>query len=99
MSIVVVPKRHVESVIDLTSEESGDLWRTSVEVHRRLDAAGLKDLSYLLNEGSSLSGKTVPHVHMLLMTYQEDDGIVRIKRTKTQEVSENHLIRIKQILR
>jgi len=60
--LLVIPKRHVEKIIDLTKEESDDsaeLQKVAISLMNKL---GHDNLSLFTKEGLS-SAKTVNHVH------------------------------------
>ena len=73
---LVVPKRHVAGVRELTEVELASLMQTvkmtSEKLHAYLQPAGF---NYGFNEGA-IAGQTVPHLHFHIMPRYADDGIV-----------------------
>lgn len=97
IGIVIAPQRHVETLLELSEEEYVDLCLTSRDVQKKLNAGGITELNYHLNEGTRISGKTVSHVHMLIFTRKEDDGIVSMIRPTSKVVSDEYLSEIKKL--
>ena len=60
--LLVIPKRHIENILDLTDMELHDInmiQKKSLEILQKL---GYKNISILLREGEK-TGRTVPHIH------------------------------------
>ena len=70
---LVVPRRHVPSVYDLTEAEQADVWRLAARVRARL-AAELAPAGFNvgLNDGPA-AGQTVPHAHVHVIPRYEGD--------------------------
>src|SRR5262245_46645455 len=61
---LVVPKRHVSSLFDLTAEEQAAVWALVAEVRAKLMAELQPDAFNVgLNDGSA-AGQTVMHAHV-----------------------------------
>lgn len=99
-AIVVVPKRHVTTVLDLNKEEYVDLCLTVWDVHKKLSETGIIDCescNYLLNEGPE-SGKTVDHVHYHFLTRKKNDKIQNMARPTKEKFNADRVEEIKKIL-
>jgi predicted RNase H-like nuclease/diadenosine tetraphosphate (Ap4A) HIT family hydrolase len=70
---LVVPRRHVASVCELTEAEQADLWRLAARVRARL-AAELAPAGFNigLNDGAA-AGQTVPHAHAHVIPRYDGD--------------------------
>lgn len=67
---LIIPRRHVGRLIDLTEEEGRRLWSVTRSVVEWLgDADGL---TIGINDGAA-AGQTVPHVHLHVITRNEGD--------------------------
>lgn len=97
-AIIIVPKRHVTTVLDLHEEEYVDLLLTARNIHKKLFDAGMTEFNYLLNEGTAISGKTVDHVHIHIFTRKENDGIQNMTRPTREKFNADHIEKIKKIL-
>lgn len=98
-AVMVVPKRHIETVLELSQEEYVDLFVTAREVHRKLVAeTGETEFNYLLNEGTQISGKTEKHVHLHVFSRKLDDGIVNMSRPNRRKYLDEEVKTLKQIL-
>lgn len=72
---LVIPKRQVERLEQLTPEEAAELGQALLMVARRvLAATGAADYNVLQNNGP-LSGQVVPHVHFHIIPRQANDGL------------------------
>ncbi len=68
---VVIPKKHVRWVTDLSQEEFGDMWKTVHTVTRKI-ASAIKPLftSYLTY------GLDVTHAHIHILPRESNDGFI-----------------------
>jgi histidine triad (HIT) family protein len=64
---LVVPRRHVETIFDLTDEEAGSLARTAVRAARMLRSALDLDGLIVVQRNGVVAEQTVPHVHLHLI--------------------------------
>ena len=72
---LVLPKRTVARLADLTSEEAAELGRQVVAIASKvLSATGAEALNILLNDGR-VAGQEVPHVHFHIIPRRADDGL------------------------
>ena len=70
---LVVPKRHVLSVFELTTEEQRDLWALVATVRQRLMVQFRPDAFNIgINDGSA-AGQTVAHAHIHVIPRRKGD--------------------------
>jgi diadenosine tetraphosphate (Ap4A) HIT family hydrolase len=70
---LIVPKRHVASLFDLTDEEQADLWRLVALVRGKLLAELRPDGFNLgVNDGAA-AGQTVMHAHVHVIPRRKGD--------------------------
>lgn len=70
---LVIPRRHVASLADLTAQEATAIWDLLAEARRRLDAERRPDGYNLgVNDGRA-AGQTVMHLHVHLIPRYEGD--------------------------
>ena len=73
--VLVIPRRHVESLYDLTEGEAAALMQQAVIVARGIrEVSGCSGLNVLQSNGA-VAGQTVFHVHLHLFPRFEGDGI------------------------
>lgn len=76
--VLVVPRRHAETLYDLHEDAAAAVMRLAVRVARTLRAelqpAGLS----LWQSNGRAAGQEVPHVHLHLQPRQPADGLVRL---------------------
>jgi diadenosine tetraphosphate (Ap4A) HIT family hydrolase len=72
---LVVPRRHVESYTDLSSEEVAQLAQAGrlVAAHLKSAVAGCEGVSLSLADGTS-AGQEVPHAHLHVIPRRHGDG-------------------------
>jgi rfaE bifunctional protein nucleotidyltransferase chain/domain len=70
--LLIIPRRHVEALAELTDEERQTIFALYQEGARRLEKKlGLKNFWLLLREGEGIkTGKTVNHLHFHLLPYE-----------------------------
>jgi diadenosine tetraphosphate (Ap4A) HIT family hydrolase len=61
--VLVIPRRHVGRVLDLTDAEFEDIWRVAREQLRRIEEASPDAFTIGINDGAA-AGQTVDHVHL-----------------------------------
>jgi diadenosine tetraphosphate (Ap4A) HIT family hydrolase len=93
---LVVPKRHVSSLFDLTAEEQAAVWALVAEVRAKLVAELKPDgFNVGLNDGSA-AGQTVLHAHVHVIPRRLGDtddprgGVRWILPKKAQYWGEGH---------
>jgi histidine triad (HIT) family protein len=74
---LIIPKRHAETIFDLTDLELANLFAVTKKITNALTAScGAKGFHYALNQGK-FAGQTVPHMHLHIVPRKEgDSGIV-----------------------
>jgi bis(5'-adenosyl)-triphosphatase len=71
--LLVIPKRVVERVNDLSAAELTDLWLLAQRISGMLEAKLLiKSFTFAIQDGA-LAGQTVPHVHIHILPRREGD--------------------------
>lgn len=60
--LLVVPKRHVEHILDITPAEMADVDELQDKGWALLQKLGYKSVSFIVREGDH-SGRTVTHIH------------------------------------
>jgi len=72
---LLVPKRCVERLAELTPMEAAELGRQTLALSRRvLAATGAEGCNILLNDGR-VAGQEVPHVHVHIVPRRAGDGL------------------------
>jgi len=69
---LVVPRRHVASVFDLSAGEYASLWSVVAAVRRRLTADGCPAFTIGVNDGPA-AGQTVSHAHVHVIPRRAGD--------------------------
>ncbi len=64
--VLVIPRRHVGRVLELTEEEFLDLWYVAREQMHRLEATSPDAFTIGINDGQA-AGQTIAHVHLHVM--------------------------------
>ena len=99
-SFMVLPKRHVAALKDLTTEELEEfitVWHTSyVELMTKFNS---NTGNMLLNEGS-VAGQTVPHLHahIFIREGEHEGEIVNMARPQRTAISPERISEIKSII-
>lgn len=75
--VLVVPRRHVETLDALDDEDAADLLRLAVRVAGALKAEYGDSYSLWQSNGEA-AFQEVPHVHLHLLTRRDRDGLLRI---------------------
>jgi len=79
-SLLVVPKRHVYSITDLTAEELSDMAQTIALATNNIKAnLNPEGANIFLNEGE-IAGQTIPHLHFHIVPRTNGDGLENFKR-------------------
>ena len=72
---LVIPKRHVENIFDLNSEESKAIMDACVYVANKLkEKLGVENIN-LLNNSGTLAGQVVMHFHMHIIPRYADEPL------------------------
>ncbi|XP_011628672.1 bifunctional bis(5'-adenosyl)-triphosphatase/adenylylsulfatase FHIT isoform X1 [Amborella trichopoda] len=71
--VLVCPRREVKRFVDLTVEETSDLWLTAQKVGARLEAHyNASSLTFAVQDGPQ-AGQTVPHMHVHILPRKGGD--------------------------
>lgn len=71
---LIVPKRHVRSIFDLSEEEQAAVWRLVAQVRAKLTGElHLDAFNIGVNDGQA-AGQTVPHAHIHIIPRREGDS-------------------------
>jgi diadenosine tetraphosphate (Ap4A) HIT family hydrolase len=70
--VLVIPRRHVGRVLDLTDEEFADLWAVARDQLRRLQVGNPDAFTIGINDGAA-AGQTVAHVHLHIIPRHHGD--------------------------
>lgn len=82
MSLLAIPKRHVESITRMSPKELSDISQLiALAVNKVKAEIRPEGLNVLLNEGE-IAGQTVNHLHFHIIARQENDGVSNLMRTK-----------------
>ena len=76
--VLVVPRRHVETLFDLDEDTAAHLMRVAVRIARAADAVFALDGLNLWQSNREAGGQEVPHVHLHVQPRMSDDGLLRI---------------------
>jgi len=74
--LLVIPKRHVPTIFDLTEEEAASLMRHVVRVARAVRSAFDPDGLNVFQNNGVVGFQTVPHVHVHILPRYAGDGWV-----------------------
>ncbi|KAG6751429.1 hypothetical protein POTOM_045967 [Populus tomentosa] len=71
--VLVCPRREVKRFIDLSADETSDLWLTAKKVGRQLESFYIAtSLTFTIQDGPR-AGQSVPHVHVHIIPRKEGD--------------------------
>lgn len=76
--VLVVPRRHVDTLFDLDEDTAGQLMRVAVRIARAADAVFAPDGLNLWQSNREAGGQEVPHVHLHVQPRITGDGLLRI---------------------
>lgn len=71
--VLVCPRREVKRFVDLTSDETSDLWLTAQKVGSVLEQHHKASSLTLAIQDGPQAGQTVPHVHIHILPRKGDD--------------------------
>ncbi|XP_047154775.1 bifunctional bis(5'-adenosyl)-triphosphatase/adenylylsulfatase FHIT isoform X1 [Vigna umbellata] len=71
--VLVCPKREVKRFVDLTGDETSDLWLTAQKVGKQLESYHKASSLTLAIQDGPQAGQTVPHVHIHLIPRKSGD--------------------------
>ena len=95
-SLMVIPKRHVYSITELSGGEASDFMQMIVMATNKIKAnLNPEGINIFLNEGE-IAGQTVPHLHFHIVARSENDGLENFKRNGDKKIiTEEALNKIK----
>ena len=70
---LVIPKRHVGTIFEVTREELGELWDALNQAKQEIDAEFNPDSYNIGINGGPAAGQSVPHLHIHLIPRYEGD--------------------------
>lgn len=76
--VLVVPRRHVETLFELDEDTAAQLMRVAVRIARAADAVFAPDGLNLWQSNREAGGQEVPHVHLHVQSRMKGDGLLRI---------------------
>ena len=76
--VLVVPRRHVDTLFDLDEDTAAHLMRIAVRIARAADAVFAPDGLNLWQSNRAAGGQEVPHVHLHVQPRMSGDGLLRI---------------------
>ena len=76
--VLIVPKRHVETLYELDEDTAGRLMALAVRVARALAADGAPPRLNLWQSNGHAGGQEVPHVHLHVQPRRVGDGLMRV---------------------
>ncbi len=89
--LLVIPKRHVETVWDPDAETAADLFRVVPKIARALrESLNLAGMSIWQSNGKP-GGQEVPHVHVHLMPRHAGDGLLRVYPERVEKAGRGQL--------
>ena len=84
-ALLVVPKKHVKNILDLSSEEYSDFCTLIRESYQTLANHQRDKFNILINEGL-LANQNIPHLHAHIFTRTEKDGIKNMTRNNRKNI-------------
>jgi len=76
--VLVVPRRHVDTLFDLDEDTAAQLMRIAVRIARAADGVFAPDGLNLWQSNRAAGGQEVPHVHLHVQPRMSADGLLRI---------------------
>ena len=89
--LLIVPKRHVETVCDLGENDASRLFRVVPRIARALQAALRPDGISMWQSNGHGAHQEVPHAHIHLMPRYVGDGLLRIYPTRVANAPREQL--------
>ena len=78
-SFLIIPKRHVSSLVDTTKDEASELIDLQKMLMAKIKSNISNQINCFINEGP-IAGQTIPHLHLHVVARFENDGIQNFKR-------------------
>nr|XP_028955371.1 bifunctional bis(5'-adenosyl)-triphosphatase/adenylylsulfatase FHIT [Malus domestica] len=91
--VLVCPRREVKRFVDLTADETSDLWITAQRVGSRLESYHKASSLTLAIQDGPEAGQTVPHVHIHILPrkggdFEKNDEIYDALDEKEKELTQ-----------
>ncbi|XP_042030566.1 bifunctional bis(5'-adenosyl)-triphosphatase/adenylylsulfatase FHIT-like [Salvia splendens] len=91
--VLICPRRDVKRFIDLTGDETSDLWLTAQKIGRQLESYHKASSLTLVIQDGPQAGQTVPHVHIHILPrkggdFEKNDEIYDAIDAKEKELKE-----------
>lgn len=91
--MLVCPRREVKRFVDLTTDETSDLWIAAQKVGSRLETYHKASSLTLTIQDGPQAGQTVPHVHIHIIPrkggdFEENDEIYDALDEKEKELKQ-----------
>lgn len=98
LSLIAIPRRHVESITELTFEESADLMQiTAMVVNYLRVKINAEGFNIFLNEGE-IAGQEVKHLHFHIVARSADDGLENFHQIEPcKEITMEELEELKEL--
>jgi diadenosine tetraphosphate (Ap4A) HIT family hydrolase len=98
LALLVIPKRHVHLITDLSAEELTDLILLYQSAIRTINGAiGSPALLGWFNQGEK-AGQTIPHFHLHIAIYEDGGNLKKMERIGEKiPISDNVLQSIKRL--
>ncbi|KAK7302002.1 hypothetical protein RJT34_12880 [Clitoria ternatea] len=93
LHVLICPKREVKRFVDLTADETADLWLTAQKVGTQLESYHKAlSLTFAIQDGPE-AGQTVPHVHIHVVPrkggdFEKNDEIYDAMDEKEKELKQ-----------
>lgn len=81
---IIIPKRHIEDLLDLTAEEWVEIGRLTQSIGKAMRKGLKADGFSLLQRNGKAAGQEVPHIHFHLIPRFHGDDLKEWKGTKVQ---------------
>lgn len=76
--VLVVPRRHVETLYELDAALAGELMAAAVAIARAMQRRWAPEGLNLWQSNGEAGGQEVPHVHLHVQPRRQGDGLLRI---------------------
>lgn len=97
-NLMAIPKRHVESITELDSNEIKDIMDLIVFATSKIESSFKPEgFNIFINQGL-IAGQTISHLHIHIVPRSEKDGLENFKRNgEKKEITEKELEELKRI--
>ncbi|XP_022859204.1 bifunctional bis(5'-adenosyl)-triphosphatase/adenylylsulfatase FHIT-like isoform X2 [Olea europaea var. sylvestris] len=91
--VLICPRREIKRFVDLTADETSDIWLTAQKVGLQLESYHkASSLTFTIQDGPQ-SGQTVPHVHIHILPrkrgdFEKNDEIYDAIKEKEKELKQ-----------